>query len=319
MKSTFLTFLFLLAALSTPSEGQNLIWRKAGEGSVNLQVQKHPGEAPKISVVPLSGDSSETVAEVSDGWTEMSVPGFWEYKNWSTQKLEEGLYRLVIEKKAEEASGFLKSPGQFETIRASFDYKKNAITWTQLQSGPSRLLVQFASGLTIAEPASWEIRADGQHEVKWNFQGEDGLDYAQQPAISATAQIASFQNDILIVGQPEFEEDFLASLGVPEDRYQCDLKVMDEEGMTLEHPTPGALLRVSLKPETKPLLVGKRFEILIYLDGVFLHEESQGVSPYTYILPTTLPADAKILTVNILDYEGNWGVSSLQFQTPLKK
>lgn len=310
-----LSFLLVFGCLVSSLAGQSIMWRKASDGTVNLQIQKHPDLAPVVKVVPLAGESSEAVAEISEGWTAMSVPGFWELKGWSSKDLEAGLYRLEIEgKDDDEDARFLKSPGQFETIRASFDYNSKAITWNQLQSGPSRLLVQFASGLTIAEPAGWEVRSDGKHVIKWDFQGEDGLDYSRQPAIAATAQIASFKNEILIVGQPKFEEEFLASLGLPEDRYGCDLKVLDKEGNALEKPTAGGLLRVSLTPEAKTLLVGKRFEILIYLDGVFLHEESQGVSPYTYILPATLPDDAEILTVNILDYEGNWGVSSLQFQ-----
>jgi len=55
----------------------------------------------------------------------------------------------------------------------------------------------------------------------------------------------------------------------------------------------------------------RRFEILIYADGTFVHEESQGVSPYTYILPVGLSKTTKELTVNLLDYEGNWGVTTI--------
>ena len=51
-------------------------------------------------------------------------------------------------------------------------------------------------------------------------------------------------------------------------------------------------------------LINSRFEILFFMDNVFLFEEEEGTSPFTYRLDTKgLNQGEHILTVNIYGYQ----------------
>jgi len=51
-------------------------------------------------------------------------------------------------------------------------------------------------------------------------------------------------------------------------------------------------------------LINSRFEIIFFIDNVFLFEEEDGISPFTYRLDTKgLNEGEHILTVNIYGYE----------------
>ena len=308
------TIYIFSALLVCTSYAQNVQWRKIDSTTYYLQVQEHPKESPVLELYNAREAERSLVLEITEGWEKMSVDGFWEIKKWSPE-LPDGLYEFSFKDSDQLAlTNLLLAPERFKSITGKFDHLKKEITWEQSISGPARTMAQFSSGMMVAEPAGWSLWTDGTHSVKWDFIGKDGIDYENQPSIVPVIQFAPFHPHILVVGQPEFETDFLDLLKLPHESLECDLILLDQKGARLQSPEPGCLLRMSLTPDSRKLLQGRRFEFLVYLGGEFLHEEAQGVSPSTYILPSTIPKNTTSLTVNIFDYEGNWGVSTITFE-----
>jgi hypothetical protein len=70
-------------------------------------------------------------------------------------------------------------------------------------------------------------------------------------------------------------------------------------------------VRVTLHKDDKWWVVDERFEVMFYVDTVFMYEEEDGTSPFTYTWDTeTLTEGSHILTVNILSYNDHLGVVS---------
>jgi hypothetical protein len=74
-------------------------------------------------------------------------------------------------------------------------------------------------------------------------------------------------------------------------------------------------LRIDVPPEDRIIVEGQRFEIVLYLDGVFITELEQGFIPYRWPLDSiTMPAADHVLTVNLRGYEGHFGFATIPFR-----
>jgi hypothetical protein len=70
-------------------------------------------------------------------------------------------------------------------------------------------------------------------------------------------------------------------------------------------------IRIELDNRDIRNLVNRRFEIMLYIDGVFLFEMEEGTSPFTFNWDTKpFAKGSHILTVNIMSYDDHIGVVS---------
>jgi hypothetical protein len=66
-------------------------------------------------------------------------------------------------------------------------------------------------------------------------------------------------------------------------------------------------------PQERARLINTRFEVMMFLDTVFLAEEEDGALPYNYRLDTrALPPGPHLLTVNLLSYDQRVGVQTVE-------
>ena len=64
-------------------------------------------------------------------------------------------------------------------------------------------------------------------------------------------------------------------------------------------------VRVEINQQNKERLTNNRFEIVFYVDNIFLFEEEKGFSPFTYNWNTKgMKEGEHILTINVLEYGG---------------
>ena len=64
-------------------------------------------------------------------------------------------------------------------------------------------------------------------------------------------------------------------------------------------------VKIDLGELDKGRLIGNRFEIKLYVDDLFIFEEEQGLSPYTYRWNTKgISKGNHILTVNVIEAGG---------------
>ncbi|OGX04649.1 MAG: hypothetical protein A3G87_03850 [Omnitrophica bacterium RIFCSPLOWO2_12_FULL_50_11] len=74
-------------------------------------------------------------------------------------------------------------------------------------------------------------------------------------------------------------------------------------------------IRITLDPKDKDYLVANRFEVMFFMDSVFLFEQEEATSPLTFYLDTAkLGKGVHRLTINVMDYEDHIGVQTLKVQ-----
>lgn len=100
-----------------------------------------------------------------------------------------------------------------------------------------------------------------------------------------------------------------AALKVPEDARR------DEKGaVMLDEALP---IRLELPPAEASFLQGERFEVVVYLDGLFVFEEEQGYLPFTWTArPEVVPPGEHVVTLMIRGYEGHFGSASVRILRP---
>ena len=70
-----------------------------------------------------------------------------------------------------------------------------------------------------------------------------------------------------------------------------------------------APIRVHIDDKDKGWLLEDKYEIVLFIDGVFLLKEEEGVDPFTYRLDTTnISNGPHLITVNVMAYHGEIGV-----------
>lgn len=320
---------FLAGALSmlTPllhAESPRIVWRQQTPNQIQLQVQSwNKSEAPVALAKPLN--PSGKPFEISE-FQAMESAGFWQLQNYDLAKTSPGLYRLSLKgvEPTPENDSLLQTTGVYESVRGTIDHAESRVVWNQTRLGAARILLQFPSGMTIASPGGWQLYPPGEAALSLDLNEETGINYSFHPSLAATVQIAPFSKDLLFIPDSEkettIEDHFkLPDLGLPNQQLTFQAKALSASGKAQKKLQAGGLLQITLDPKTIKFLDGRRYEILLYLDGEFLHEESQGVSPYLYLMPETLPQSSNSLTINLLNYEGNWGVQTMNIQTPSSK
>jgi hypothetical protein len=314
----YFSFCPVLAQAPQASSASQIFWSEAGSGKVKVQVQNFAGDVPpSLRAYALSDREAEPV-KVPE-LKAMGEVGFWETPVWDVSQVKPGIYFLG-ESAPAAAWDPLDSQGGFKTTGAEILHQEGIIKWKQAVPGATRVLLQSSSGLMIGSPSGWVITGAGDASVKWNGKGDDGVDYRFQPSISAVVQIAEFHKELLVVGDAtngafaESSKKLVESLALPPATnlaFSC--KALSPEGVPQKACEPGGALKVELPAATSGILQGKRFEILIYVDGVFVHEESQGVNPYVYRIPSSVPGSSKTISINLVDYEGASGIVTLPF------
>ena len=299
-----------------------LFLRTASDGEVTVQIQGWTQEvAPTVTAAPLLEKGE--LFEMTD-FQPLDADGVWEKKG-RFEGQDPGFYRLtlpndnILEEKR--TSAFLKEPGVFEVVRGQIRHAESAVVWQSARPTIARVSLQFPSGLLLAKANRWLLYPAGEQRFEMDLTADNTL-IKNHPSLSAAVQMAEFHDDVLLV--PGSGEDLITLADLPEFEFPnqnlpFQVQAFSAEGEPTETLTAGGRFRLTLAPETFQFLNGRRYEILLYLDGDFIHEESQGVSPYTYQLPTTLPDSSSTLTINLLDYEGNWGVQSLRYSVSSSK
>src|SRR5206468_9478491 len=100
-----------------------------------------------------------------------------------------------------------------------------------------------------------------------------------------------------------------AALRVPDDARR------DAAGaVVLEEALP---IRLELPPADASFLQDERFEVVVYLDGLFVFEEEQGYLPFTWMAKSeVVPPGEHVITFMIRGYEGHFGSASVRILRP---
>jgi len=263
----------------------------------------------KISICDSGDRLARTIssgAAEKKGYNEKS----WDGKDIAGNALANGVYTYIIEaldpatKKAVRYSPLFETAGKELTLRGlEFDNKTGVIEYVLPKAASLRIRVGMKDGGPLLRTlVDWEPQEAGRHTIKWD--GKDSsreLELLGNPNVYLNLTAFSLaENSIIVKGDGGFERTDKSEPGF-------DFEILD---VTEYHDSNIPLIRgdnvsirVSVAEEDKMDLINSRFEIIFFMDNVFLFEEEEGTSPFTYRLDIKkLNKGLHALTVNIYSY-----------------
>lgn len=245
-----------------------------------------------------------------------------------------GLYQLKLKKNNEwislEELPMVTVPKEgFRLLAGEIDRRDKKINFTLLASCIFRIVATNESQMSILTLQGWRFGSAGQKiEIPWDFwDGGKVKNYWSDPSLAVVADYIPLPEGFLVAGNPDFSTHrgipLLRDLKLPSDEFKFDVSLRKgdlakKKKMVLKDQLPvieaGDYVRAIVSRESLGILKGRRFEILYFLEGDFVHEETEGMSPSNYCLPNLgRPSGRYHLTVNIRDFNGNAGSSTVAF------
>ncbi len=319
------TIALLLMALGAQqvSAQEHLFYKHRSDGRIFFQLQNIQSDS-SYSVQLVDAVSSQVVAVVN-GFEPGAVPKALqaEWKPAPELLTTGGLYCWSIHRDGENISPAVPEvamPEKFSVAQAKIKRGLDGITWTQETPSISRVFVANRSGMLVAWVKPWGFTGVGSRLASWNFRDSGAVrSYRTDSDIHAFVQRVPLGKRWIVIGDVKYTDrhaglERFAKLALPKIPYDFILslpgaKLADGKRGSPDavyHARAGMPVRVSLDQVSKKKMGGRRFEILLFLNGEFIHEEAQGVDPYTFILPEFTDVSGKHhFTVNIIDYHGN--------------
>lgn len=197
-----------------------------------------------------------------------------------------------------------------------------------------RLRAGLKEGMLLRTLLDWQPRQAGRHTMQWD--GKDGtgqFDLSRHPDLELKLTCYTLPDNTIIVSEGTLEAGSSMSAAAADvwhanDKkkyihYRHDPRLCHEPAFLVSFPkspanqdslpvlTGSVPVRITLDARDKTDLINKRFEIMLYVDGVFLFEMEEGTSPFTFHWNTqNFARGSHILTVNIMSYDDHVGVVS---------
>lgn len=208
---------------------------------------------------------------------------------------------------------------------------------------PKTCMIRLRAGLKNIMLArtilDWQPCTAGRHTYNWDGKDESGLmDLLNHPELDINLTCYTLPANTIVVDGPilPFESKPKQIKATGRDgndpwarkgkylHYTHDPRNCHEPEFTVSFPkkkgddkkgnpivTGTTKVRIELDKRDEQYLINKRFEIMLYVDGVYFFEMEEGSSPFTFDWNTKgLRKGPHILTVNVMSYDGHIGVVS---------
>lgn len=228
-----------------------------------------------------------------------------------------------------------------DTAIEGIAYDPKAKTVSYVLPGPSRVGIRAGlgdGGPLLETIVNWEPRVGVAQTETWD--GVAGIDPGALVLWGTSYRLPD--NTIVVLPAPggRFERAFVAQAGErrprKEDRRRMYQHSQHTRDVSFDFPLdvafvtgvtsrdggvvtigPGAVLRIDVREPDRRVVERQRFEIVFYLDGVFVTELEQGYLPFQWPIDYgAVPPGEHLLTVNLRGYEGYFGVENIRFARP---
>ncbi len=175
----------------------------------------------------------------------------------------------------------------------SVNQAKGEIKYSLPQYGTVRIRAGIKNGPLLVNIVDWQERAKGQHIEHWDWKDNNsGIDLSMRREVSF---VIDAMTSVTFHQAPGVHFSFPESAQKDRDGHQIISGI--------------APIRVNLDPKDKGWLQADKYEIVMFIDGVFLLKEEEGIDPFTYRLDTThISNGPHLITVNVMAYHGEIGV-----------
>jgi hypothetical protein len=323
-----------------PEAGEKAVWRFRASASSELNAAIFDARGVLVRELPTSSlDASDHRVA-------------WDGDDDQNRHAPAGYYLLVIQARngdQTEVYDPTDSTGGDAVTASAVGYDASKYLVRYALTRPA--LVRIHLGLTNGGPllktlVDWVARAPGEHTEPW-----DGWDASRAIQLGASQnldiQVWGYELPVnAVVLERSSGEPRMKYLEFPEgrpvraraaqaphemynhwrhDRTRChnleaSLSIADgarrvENGAALfDGPLP---IRLDLPPDDAAFLQEERFEVVVYLDGLFVFEEEQGYLPFSWTAKSdVIPPGDHVVTMMIRGYEGHFGSASIRVHRP---
>ena len=315
----------LALAGSAVLRAENIAAFNEPSGSILVQVQDlQSGVSYHVGFWELGAEKPTAVLPVPDAGRKSFVSLRWDQP-------VEGIYQARLQLGADWLPVPVPPPITlpelgFALVNGDMDHSSGNIRFQLPSAGLFRVTAMTESAMHVAHLRSWHFGGAGQRYVaNWDFWNDlRTQNHRLTPGLVAVMDFIPLPSGYIVAGFPTYERYRSSGLNrnivIPEVKVDACISFPQPDGqVTPTTKDPKALpvvhagdpVRVELTPESLRGLDQRRYEVIYFLNGEFIHEEAKGVSPTTYRLPSIphLEGDA-FLTVNIRDFFGNVGAAT---------
>jgi flagellar hook assembly protein FlgD len=239
--------------------------------------------------------------------------------------------RKTIYNMAQKTGGF-----EVKSLKYTLDKKTGKIEYVLPKTCMVRIRVGLKDGMFTKSIFDWEPHTAGRHSYEWDGKDDTGqMNLLEYPELELRLTCYTLPaNTIISTGAVvpfEYRKNPTKTKGSDRNRlwatkgkylhYQHDPRVCHQPRLKILFPTQAQAanedipvvsgvvpIRVELDPRDARHLIDTRFEIMFFIDGVFIYEIEEGLSPSTFSWDTTsFVKGPHILTVNIIGYDDHIG------------
>ncbi len=228
-----------------------------------------------------------------------------------------------------------------------YDKKKEILSYTMPRAGRTRIRIGLKDGPLLKTLIDWEPQEGGVQEIYWDGIDKDGLvQLKENPDTFIMIHAYSLADNSIIVKDkrqkpvhnkegplirrsiptitPSGERRYFHAVHNPWVCREPEAIIRLPEASKKENhwvvPSGQVPIVIDAPPESRRMLTESRFEVVIFVDAVFIMEDEEGYFPYTYMWDTSSlnPGD-HLLTVNLVSYEDHIAVKTLQVTVSSKQ
>lgn len=273
----------------------------------------------------------------------------WELSLQGLPQVPRNIYRFALA--ASDATGrrvglYPAEPSGGEKVEVSdsrLDPENGLVKYVLPKAAIVRVRAGFREGAYLAAVLPWEVQPAGPHSVRWDGTSQDGVlkNLSGHPnvdvnvlAISLPANVFVAQNQrvqpvgstgILKPGALPARVADLASapweVMAARTKTATGISIADDYRIVVDVQEDSsartASVRVDCHPDDRARLLNKRFEIMLFLDRVFVSEDEDGLLPFTYKISTRgVPPGEHFVAINVVDNDGIPGTAVREFVLP---
>lgn len=230
----------------------------------------------------------------------------------------------------------------YDLADAQFDREAGTVGYRLPQ--PSRVLVRLGirGSALLRALVDWQPRAVGQVTEYWNGKDIDGvIDLWPRKFATLITYVTLPETSVITYGNRDAEfQAYKAALPSGRSKkpvrpmanarriapqfgqrlaairsFRPQLTFQDTDGSGLPSFADRLVLDIDAKPMDRAGLVEQPFEVIGFIDTVFMAEEERGYLPMAFPLELQqLPPGEHVVTINIATFDGRIGIASTKFK-----
>jgi hypothetical protein len=314
------------------------------DGSVKITYKLSKDAAVTVNIYDESDRRIRTL-----GTQVKTAAGFcsaeWDGKDDEGKFLPSGAYIYTLEAVSDAGEKTKYDPADqtggilLEIRKPVLDTEKGEISYVLPKAGMVRIRAGIKEGPHLRTLIDWIPREAGANFEKWDGKDKAGLiDLFQIPKREVYIFAYSLPDNCMILKSNAANQDRvsadkaeyrLKTEGYADPKYKHALHekaICHEpefevtfpqslprtaEGIPIVEENKPVPVKVSISEKDRRHIESARFEVMFFVDTVFLFEDEEGFTPFTYIWNTQgLSPGEHVFTVNIMSYDDHCGVET---------